>query len=184
MLNILVCINDGLLKIRIKRILSEKNYKATITDLPVKRSDLSNYDMLIIHSSYRLTNLYGFIENTVLQKLSTILYITSNVQSNPFRKLKEHANMIFVDESKLDVELQLAISLHEKYKNQIKSLSVENEQLSKSLLESKLLSQCKRVLMQKDFTEEEAHKYILKYAMDNHIDKIEACNRLLKSNSI
>ena len=71
----------------------------------------------------------------------------------------------------------------EKYKNQIKSLSVENEQLSKSLLESKKLSQCKRVLMQKNFTEEEAHKYILKYAMDNHIDKIEACNRLLKSNS-
>ena len=154
-----------------------------MTDLPIKRSDLVNYDMLIIHSSYKLTNLFGFIENTVVQKLSTILYITSNVQSNPFRKLKEHTNMIFVDESKLDVELQLAISLHEKYKNQIKSLSVENEQLSKSLIEAKKMNQCKRILMQKDFTEEEAHQYILKFAMDNHIDKIEACNRILKSNS-
>ena len=46
-----------------------------------------------------------------------------------------------------------------------------------------MMNKCKRMLYEKNFTEEEAHKYILKYAMDNHIDKIEACNRLLKSNS-
>ena len=112
MFNILVCINDGLLKIRIKRILSENNFKHTFTDKPIKRSDLNNYELVIIHSSYRLTNLFGFIENAVLQKLTTILYVTTNSSSNPFRKFNDYSNIIFVDELKLDVELPLSISLH------------------------------------------------------------------------
>lgn len=183
MFNILVCINDGLLKIRIERILSKHNYKYTFTDMPIKRSDLILYDLVIIHSSYRLTNLFGFVENAVLQKLSTIMYITTNPSSNPYRKFKDYSNIIFVDELKLDVELQLSISLHEKYIKQIKTLSEEKEQLSNSLLELQLMNKCKRMLFQQNYTEEEAHKFILKYAMDNHIDKIEACNRLLRSNS-
>jgi len=183
MFNILVCINDGLLKIRIKRVLSENNINHTFTELPIKRSDLVNYSMVIIHSPYHLTNLFGFVEHVVMQKLTTILYITTNPNSNPYRKFKDYPSIIFVDETKMDVELPLAISLHIKYAQQIKSLTKENVKLSNSLLEVQLMSKCKRMLIEKDYTEEEAHKFILKYAMDNHIDKIEACNRLLQGNS-
>lgn len=183
MLNILVCVNDGLLKIRIKRILSEKNYTYKITDRPIKRGDLIKYDFIIIHSSYKLANLYNFIENAVVQKLSTIIYVTSNVNSNPFRKLSDHENLIEIDENKLDVELPISISLFEKYNAQIRNLHKENKKLNKKLTESKLLSKCKRILIKNGLSEEEAHKHILKYAMDNHIDKIEACNRLLANNS-
>ncbi|XMB71536.1 hypothetical protein RJI07_05315 [Mycoplasmatota bacterium WC30] len=179
----LVCVNDGLLKLRINRILSEKNYAFTLTGKPIKRDDLVRYDLIIIHSSYKLANLYNFIENAVIQKLATIFYITTNINSNPFRKFKQHTNLVYIDENKMDVELALSISLYEKYNNQIEKLSAENIKLTKALQEKNLMKKCKRFLIKKGLTEEEAHKYILKYAMNNHIDKIEGCKRLLEINS-
>ncbi|MCK4552004.1 MAG: hypothetical protein KAU02_03730 [Tenericutes bacterium] len=183
MTNILVCVNDGLLKIRIQRILVDTNFAYTVTENPVKRDDLSRYDIVIIHSSYKLPNLFGFIENAVLQKVTSIIYLTTNVSSHPFRKFKDHINLISIDENKMDVALPITISLFNKYSAQIKELSDENFKLNKSLEEIKLMSACKKKLIKKGLSEDEAHKYILKYAMDNNLDKIETCNRLLVSNS-
>lgn len=183
MSKVLVCVNDGLLKLRIKRILSEQNYSYQITDKPIKRDDLINYDFIVIHTSYKLSNLYNFIENAVINKLATIIYITTNVSSNPFRKLKNHSNLIYVGEDKMDIELPFSIELIKKYNLQIKELSKENKKLNKKLEESNIINKCKRLLINNGMTEDEAHKHILRYAMDNHIDKMEACNRLLTTNS-
>jgi AmiR/NasT family two-component response regulator len=183
MLKVLVCINDGLLKLRINRLLSEKNYQFTITDKPIKRADLFQFDVVIIHSTYRITDLYNFIEHAVLQELTTIMYITTNVNSNPFRKLNDHSNLVFIDENKLDIELNVALAMFQKYAKRISTLTNENRDLEERLTELQLMNRCKRKLMQDDFTEETAHQYILKYAMDHHISKIEACKRLLAVNS-
>ncbi|XFA98424.1 hypothetical protein ACAG96_06030 [Candidatus Izemoplasma sp. B36] len=183
MKNILICINDGLLKLRINRILSEKNFVFQITDRPIKRDDLVKYEFVIIHTSYRLSNLYNFIQNAIIQELCNIIYITSNTNTNPFNKLKEHTNLVVIDENKMDIELPLTINLLDKYSKQINQLSKENKKLSKKIEENTIINNCKRFLIKKGLSEEEAHKHILQYAMNNHIDKIEACNRLLTDNS-
>lgn len=181
--NILVCINDGLLKLRINRILIDKNYAFQITGRPIKKTDLINYDFVIVHTSYRLPNLHNFIENVVIQKLSTIIYLSSVPGGSPFNKFADHPNFIYINESKMDVELPLSISLSKKYNLQMNNLSKENSELSKKIEENKIMSKCKRVLIKRGFSEDEAHKHILKYAMDNQIDRKEACNRLLERNS-
>lgn len=183
MSNVLVCINDGLLKLRIKRILSDKNYAFQVTEKPIKKADLLNYDFVIIHTSYRLPNLHNFIENAVIQKLSTIIYLSSVPGGSSFNKFADHPNFIFISEGRMDVELPLSIALAKKYSSQINNLNRENNELSKKLEENNVMNKCKRVLMKQGLSEDEAHKYILKYAMDNQIDRKEACNRLLKRNS-
>ena len=183
MKKLLVCINDDLLKIRIKRILSEHNFAHIITDKPIKRGDMIQYDAVLIHSSYRLTDLLNFIENAVIQKLATFLYITTNTNSNPFRKFHDHTNLIVIDEHRMDIEIPLSLGLYEKYNKQIQLLVKENMKLKNDLEEIQMMNKCKRELMKSGYTEDQAHKHILKYAIDNHIDKIEACNRLLKSNT-
>ncbi len=183
MINILVCINDGLLKIRINRLLTSQGYHFMSTDKPIKRTDLSNYDAVIVHSTYRLPNLISFIENAVIYKLSTVIYVTSNPLSNPFRKFHDHPNLISVDEVKMDVELPFALNMLDKYSDQLKKLNQENVKLSQNLNEVNMMAKCKRKLMKTGYTEEEAHKYILQYAMDNHLNKYDACKCLLEINS-
>lgn len=183
MLTILACVSDALLKLRINKLLSERNDRFVITDKPVKRDDLVRYDVIVIHSTYRMTDLFGFIENAVLQKQATVFYITTNINSNPFRKFTEHTHLIFIDEHKLDIELPFALKMFEKYDSRIKQLTQENLQLNKQWNEQKAMNQCKRALMKQGMSEEQAHQHILKFAMDHHVDKTEACHRLLEINS-
>ncbi|HOO43653.1 MAG TPA: hypothetical protein PKU69_01155 [Bacillota bacterium] len=183
MLSVIACVSDGLLKLRLTKLLSAQNRQFSITDKPIKRDDATHYDVTIIHSTYRMTELYHFIENVVIQKLTTVIYITSNVNSNPFRKFVNHTHLIFVDENKMDIELPLALELIDKQKDQIQHLANEKIKLERQIKELNTMNRCKRMLMHQGLTEEEAHQKILKFAMDNHIDKIEACNRLLDINS-
>lgn len=179
MKKLLVCLDDGLLKIRIQNILVEHQYAYEITNKPIRRDDLFRYSMVIFHTSYKLSNLYQFIENAILQKLTTIIYVTQNTKSNPFRRFHNHAHLIYVDETKMDVELPMALQMFYKYHEQTEKLMTENKQLKEQLAEVRMMSKCKRHLMKDGLTENEAHQYILKYAMDNNIDKLEACHRLL-----
>ncbi len=180
---VLVCVNDGLLKIRIKRILSEKNISHDIISNPIKRSELLNHSLIIIHTSYKLANQFKFVENVISEGLTTVIYITSNPTSNQFIALKDNPNLILIDESKMDVELSLAIKIYNKLQKDIQSLRKKSEKLEKSLNSEKIMSRCKRVLMTDGFSEDEAHKEILKFAMDKKISKEEACKRLIEMNS-
>lgn len=179
MARVLVCLNDGLLKTRIIRILGGRNIPYSVTDKPISRNDLLDYGVLIVHSSYKLNDLFSFIENLVVQKQITVMYLTTNVNSNPFRKFVQHPNLIFVDETKMDVELPYALELHSKYQSQIETLSSDKQKLVNKVDTLDIMIRCKRNLMSIGYTEDTAHKYILKYAMDNHISKNEACKRLL-----
>ncbi len=180
MKKILVCLDDGLLKIRIQNILIEHQYAHEITNKPIRRDDLYRYSMVVVHTSYKLSNLYQFIENAILQKLTTIVYLTQNTKSNPFRRFYDHPNLVYVEESKMDVELPMAIQMINKYHDQIEGLMSENKRLKQQLEENLMISKCKRHLIQKGLSEDEAHQYILKFAMDHNIDKLEACHRLLE----
>ncbi len=180
---ILVCVDDGLLKIRLNRILTEKSIKHEITSAPIRRNDLYKYSAMIVHSSYKITNLYKFIENLISNSLITVIYVTSNPTSNQFIKFKDNPNLILIDENKMDVEINVAINILEKLTNDLFKLRRQKEELEKKLNIEKLISKCKRVLVEKGYSEDTAHKEILKYAMDNKISKEEACKRLIKLNN-
>lgn len=176
---ILVCINDGLLKLRVRDVLNKQNFSFQITDKPIKKDDLYIYDLVVIHTSYKLNGLNSFVENIVLNKLATVFLITTNINSSLYRHLEKSTNMMIIDESRMTSELPLSILHFNKFNKRIKELESQNKELSEKLEESRLMSKCKRLLMSVGRSEEEAHKYIVKYAMDNQINKIDACKRLL-----
>ncbi len=61
-------------------------------------------------------------------------------------------------------------------------LTIENERLRSTIEESKTISRAKLLLMQNlSLSEERAHKYIEKQAMDMRISKIEVARRILRT---
>lgn len=176
---VLVCINDGLLKLRIRDVLQNQNIAFTITDKPIRKDELYLYDLLIVHTSYKLTGLQSFIETLVVNKVITVFVITSNLNYNIYRHLMKSTYFMIVSESKMDTELPLSITHYDKFNNRIKELEIVNRDLSTKLDEINFMNKCKRFLMSNGYTENDAHKYIVKYAMDNQINKIEACKSLL-----
>lgn len=180
MKKVLVCIEDSLLSIRISRVLTSQGIAYDIVNSPIKKDDLVRYELLIIHSSYKLTGLYAFIESVVLNNIIPVIFISMNSLSTTFHQLSKHPSFIHVDEVKMDTILPVTISLFIKQKLRVLELEKERNSLSKKLETEQALSKCKKYLSDLGFCEEEAHQYILKFAMDHKISKYLACIKILE----
>mgnify|MGYP001447843529 CR=1 FL=1 len=180
---ILICINDDLLAIRIKNIIQTQGKTADVTNHPIKTDDTNKYDALVIHSSYRITGTYGFIENIVMRKSVPVVFLSSNPQGGILRNLRECPNFIHISETKMEAELPVALVMYQKLMAKNQQLEKENRNLKNKGNNHRLFSECKRQLIEAGLSEDEAHKKILRYAMDNKIDKYSAARKLLQKNT-
>jgi hypothetical protein len=183
MKKILVCAEDSLSIIRIERLLFAKNLAFDIQKSPIKKDELFRYEIIIIHSSWRLANVFSFIENIVLSKTIPVLYVTSLINIAPFTKIKDHPYFSIIEEGKLDTELPIAITLMKKFASEMEKLQTENNKIKNKEELSKLMESCKKVLINQGMTEDTAHKYILKRAMDDQISKYDSCLRIIQENT-
>ncbi len=168
------------MSIRIKRFLTEKGFVTEITKNPINSEELNRYDILIVHSSYRITNLFGFIENLVLKNVIPVIYLSMNPHGGLIQRLNQYANFTNIDEIKMDAELPLAIILYDKFLHKTKALEAENIQLKIKSHNDKIFLECKEYLISKGLSENEAHHKIIKLAMDNKINKYKMAERILK----
>ncbi|MBU1144444.1 MAG: hypothetical protein KJ971_01130 [Firmicutes bacterium] len=181
---ILVCIEDGLLSIRINRLLTDKRISFDLVKHPIKKEDLMRYSTLVVHSSYRLIGLHPFIENLLILNVIPIIYISMNSGSGNFHKFMNHPNFMQIEELKMDIELPLVLSLFSKRLNETEKLIQENKKLSSQLLTEKIMSKCKKYLMSLGLSENESHQKIIQIAMNNQISKYDACGFILKEKKI
>jgi len=182
MKKLLVCAEDSLSIIRIERLLNAKNQAFDCVKSPIRKDDLLRYRLLIIHSSWRLANLYQFIEQLVISKTIPVIFITPNISIAPFTKIISLPYFTLVDEGKLDSELPITIDITTKFIQEFEKLQLEVQSSKNKLELSKLMDECKKSLMAKGLSEPEAHSAILKLAMDAHISKYDACLRILNEN--
>jgi hypothetical protein len=167
---------------RFSRIMGENHYSYALTNQPIRKEDLYLYKTIIIHSSYRLYQLQSFIENAIVSKTIHIIFVSTNPHSSSFNHLKNQENLLLLDEYKLDNELVLSLRIIEKFSQLMNDLKNKISKMENSLVETKIYYECKLSLMKKGLSENEAHKKIIKYAMDSQISKYEACKRLIEAN--
>lgn len=177
---LLVCSEDELSSQRIKRILTTGNYSFDIVKNAIRKDDLSNYQLMIVHSSYRLTGLNQFLEHVVLAKIIPVIYLSSTIAVGAFRLLLDQPYFASIDEFKIDSELPVAIKLILKYTSELKTVQKNIAKIESDLDQEKLLAKCKRLLMEEGLSEEEAHQKIIKTAMDEHLTKRDACRKIME----
>jgi response regulator NasT len=180
---ILVCAEDSLSIIRIERLLLTKNRPYDIQKSPIKKDELLRYEVIIIHSSWRLSNVFSFIENIVLSKTIPVIYITSLINIAPFIKILDSGYFSMIDENKIDIELPLTLSLLFKFINEYNRMNLENKKIIIEYEQKRMIDHCKGILMNQGLSEEEAHRFIQKRAMDMHISKYDVCMQIIKKNN-
>jgi len=180
MSKILVLAEDGLLQIRLRRILTDKGHSAEITNKPTRVDDMRFFDVLIVHSSYRITNLAGFIENLVLKDAIPVIFLSMNPQSGFLPKLNRYPGFAAIDEMKMEAELPISISLFEKFRKQTGALKQENLDLRSKAENERIFRECKEYLISTGLSEAEAHRQIQKAAMDSKTNKYVTAARILR----
>jgi hypothetical protein len=178
--NILVLVNDGFFEARIQRILSEKGYSFVVAKHLIRSDEARMYRQIIIHASYRITHLFGFIENLILHEKIPIILLCSSVYMGQWRKLNQYLGFSLIDEMKMDAELPLLLSTTDKYAKQMQALMQENKELRNRVGQEKMFNECKNRLIAHGMSEDEAHRYIIKRAMDEKQNKYVMAQKIFQ----
>jgi hypothetical protein len=178
---LLVLVEDSLLKLRIGRILSQKGYAYEVINTQIHSEDLKNYRLLITHSSYRMANLTNFIANIISSGTLPVLFVSQNPGAVTALIHKNQAEFTFIDESKIDNDLALAVSIHLKYQEKLKNAIAKDAQKLNRETNEKLLLMAKAVLANKGMSEKEAYESIRKQAMDEKVSKYVIAEKILKN---
>lgn len=179
MSRILVCSEDSLSTLRIERILSREGHSHETVKNAIRTESLATYDFLIIHASYRLSGLTRFIDHLVVSRTIPVVFLSSTSGVGGLQQLVDQPYFFYLDENKMDCELGPTLKAVAKF---IPVLKQDEDRIRKAearVDSEKTLQKCKKRLMASGMSEEEAHQFILKTAMDHQLSKIDACVRIL-----
>lgn len=176
---ILACSEDGLSSLRIGRVLSEGHYTYDIVKNPISQENLAHYDLVIFHASYRLSGLIPFIERLVLNKTIPVIFISSTIGIGAVRLLLDHPYFVLIEENRLDSELAPTLRMVLKFSQELRKMNQSLRQTKTKVESEKMMQKCKKALMERGMSEEEAHRLILKTAMDHHLTKQDACSKIM-----
>lgn len=179
---ILVLVEDGLLKLRIARILRDKGYAHELLSTPIRAEELRLFQLLIVHSSYRLANLSGFLRNVLIPGGIPVLFLSQNPGAVTALINKDFPEFTYIDENRIDVELPLAITIHSKYQDKLRLETAKSKKQHNRETNEKMLLMAKALLIKNGMTEKAAYELIRKRAMDEKVTKYIIAEKILKNN--
>jgi len=139
------------------------------------------YDCVILSYKNEIPNIPIVLEQIVLEKKISIVYITNTSSIGQFYNVYHDLYMNFVNEITMEVELPVTIKHIRKYMKQIRFLEKANEDLNERLELLQLTNKAKRLLMKKGLSEEDSHQFIQQKSMDLRKSKKQIVNLIIKN---
>jgi response regulator NasT len=172
--------NNGHIDKRIERLLSYSEIKGDFIS-KFTRNSLNMYHCVIFTHKNNIQNLPKVIESIVLEKKILVIYINNTLSIGEFYNVMNDLYFSVINEQNLEIELLSVINNSVKYINEINRLNLEKDRVVEELKTINNVSKAKRSLMSKGFTEDEAHKFIQRKAMDLRLSKLETANLIIEN---
>lgn len=154
------------------------------TDLPSARSELAvtDFDLIIIDCRINNGSEFGFASETASSTSASIIILTPDSQNHFLREKAEPYGIFTIgiptNHNTLIQTVMLALNTAKQKKNKYSDLSVYSEELE----ELKLINRAKLILIDHfKMTENDAHRYILKRAMDMKEKKVTVAEKIIKT---
>jgi hypothetical protein len=168
----------GHLDKRLQRLLTQHGVKGDIVS-SITRRVVEEYGLLVLSSYHEIPNLPVRIEQLVLEDAIHILYINKTAATGPFYNILHDMRFHMIQEWTLDVELPLLIRTLDKLERPYRDLLRRYEILQDKYDLVVNTNKAKRILMEHGYSEEEAHQFIQKAAMDQRISKKRLVNLII-----
>jgi response regulator NasT len=140
-------------------------------------------DFIIVHSSY-IDNYYNLFDMLLNAKRCGIIYVSRNLEYGSLFNATNDPRFYMIEPGKEEA-LNDIITIMSRSINAIDRINEELNKYKDKAEEAKLVSKAKLYLMkEKNISEEEAYKYILKCAMDKRLSKLEVSKIILRGDSI
>lgn len=169
----------GYLDKRIVRLLSQHGINGDVVNR-INRQTLRQYDALIASDKLDIPNLPVVLERIILEQTTQVVYITNSTAIGHLHSVYGDIRFHIVNETTMDVELPLALTLIGKFDRALRTLVKERDQAQDQLETMRLTNRAKRVLIDRGYSEEAAHQFIQKEAMDRRLSKRQIVNLIIE----
>jgi response regulator NasT len=160
----------GYLDKQLSRILISNGIKGdTVTS--ITRRVIDDYGIVVLSSNNEIPNLPVLIERLVLEQKVHVVFINKTSSIGQFYNVMNDMYFHLIQEYTCDVEFPLLVRTLEKIHNPYARLEKERDEYKDRLDTIQLTNKAKRILMNNGYTEEDAHQFIQKTAMDKRISK-------------
>lgn len=170
----------GHLDKRLMRLLAQHGVNGDIVPA-ITRRVIEEYSALVLSSYHEIPNLPVRIEQLVLEGSIHILYINKTAAIGPFYNVLHDMRFHLIQDWTLEVELPLLLRTLDKLDRPYRELERQYESLQDQYDLVVNTNKAKRVLMEHGYTEEDAHQFIQKTAMDRRISKKRLVNLIIQN---
>jgi response regulator NasT len=164
---------------RIARVLAENGINGDFVD-KVDRLILNSYHGIIFSYENKIPNISKLLEQIVLEKRIHVVYITNTTSIGQFYNLYDDIYFNYVQEFKLDVVLSTILRHTNKYLREIKHYEYQLDKTKSELDLLKATNKAKRILIDKGFSEADAHRYIIDKSMELRMTKKKLVNLIIE----
>ncbi len=182
---IMVLSTDIIFNNKLKRIM---NMQLFFNDSLVNLNVINRYlnqekpQVLIIHHSVKCNNLSKLFDYLVTNKIIPVIYIHNTVNFSQFYQVLNDIFFLNLEETKIELTLPVVVPIYFKISEQIKKLNKDVNKLETKLTDKKIVHKAKMLLMErKKFSENEAHQYIIKQAMEKRLSKEKIALEILEN---
>lgn len=169
-MRVAIIASGGYLDKQLNRILMNHGIKGDIVT-SINRRIIEEYGMIVLSSNNEIPNLPVLVERLILEQKIHVVYINKTPSIGQFYNVMNDMYFHLVQEYTCEVELPLLVRTIEKLHKPFIRIKQEKEEYKEQLDTMRLTSKAKRVLMSKGYSEQDAHQFIQKTAMDKRISK-------------
>lgn len=140
-------------------------------------------DFIIVHSSY-INNYYNLFDMLLNAKRCGIIYVSRNLEYGNLFNATNNPRFYMIEPGKEEA-LNDIITIMSRSIIAIDKINDELDKYKEKVEESKLVNKAKLYLMNnKNMTEDDAYRFILKYAMNERVSKLEASKAIIRGDLI
>lgn len=169
----------GYLEKRIMRLLSQHGINGDVVTR-INRQTLRQFDALIASDKLDIPNLPVVLERIILEQTTQVVYITNSSSIGHLHRIYGDIRFHIVNETTMEAQLPLALTLIGKFDRVLRTLVNERDQAQDQLDTIRLTNRAKRILIKHGYSEEEAHQFIQKEAMDRRLSKRQIVNLIIE----
>jgi len=146
----------------------------------IDQRTIVTYDFLLISSDVKQKVPVRVLEQIVLQKQCVLVYIHHQANVHQFYNLINDPYFLLVPYTQVVESLPGLLITVNRWRKEVLVLRRELLISEKDLREFKASAKAKRILMKRGLSEEEAHNWIQKEAMDRRCKKIDVVNLIIQ----
>jgi hypothetical protein len=172
--------NHSTFEKQVLRVLDDNNIKGDIIT-SIRPQTIEEYDVFILSYNNEIPNIVVVIEQIILLKKVHVIYIHKNYTIGRFYQVVDDAFFHLVNYFSYDIELRLLLKTISKISAFIKQQQDKITDLETRYDVLEKITKAKFILMGNGYTEEQAHRFITRGAMDMRVSKKRFANLIIKN---